>query len=152
MIGASEPVSGYIPDIGDVVWIDFDPQKGNEIQKRRPALVISPHVYNRTAMNLAFICPITSTKKGSPFEVVVPEGLEVEGVILADQAKSMDWRERKAAFICEVPEETVRRVLRRVEALLKILASFELDEILEYLLGRFGLEEIQERLRETPRN
>ncbi len=121
MIEAAEPVPEYIPDIGDVVWIDFDPQKGNEIQKRRPALVISPQVYNRTAMNLAFICPITSTKKGSPFEVVVPEGLEVEGVILADQAKSMDWWERKAVFICEVPEETVRRVLRRVEALLKIL-------------------------------
>ena len=152
MIEAAEPVPEYIPDIGDVVWIDFDPQKGNEIQKRRPALVISPQVYNRTAMNLAFICPITSTKKGSPFEVVVPEGLEVEGVILADQAKSMDWRERKAVFICEVPEETVRRVLRRVEALLKILASFELDEILGYLLRRFGLEEIQESLREILRN
>ena len=152
MIEAAEPVPEYIPDIGDVVWIDFDPQKGNEIQKRRPALVISPHVYNRTAMNLAFICPITNTKRGSPFEVVVPEGLEVEGVILADQAKSMDWRERKAAFICEVPEETVRRALRRIEALLKILASFELDEILEYVLGRFGLKEIQESLREILRN
>ena len=76
----------------------------------------------------------------------------MEGVILADQAKSMDWRERKAAFICEVPEETVRRVLRRIEALLKILASFELDEILGYLLGRFGLEEIQESLREILHN
>ena len=64
MIEAAEPVPEYIPDIGDVVWIDFDPQKGNEIQKRRPALVISPHVYNRTALNLAFICPITSTKRG----------------------------------------------------------------------------------------
>lgn len=84
MIEASEPVSGYIPDIGDIVWIDFDPQKGNEIQKRRPALVISPRVYNGTAMNLAFICPITSTKRENPFEVEIPEGLEVGGFILAD--------------------------------------------------------------------
>ena len=141
-------MSEYVPEIGDVVWIDFDPQKGNEIQKRRPALIISSQVYNSTAMNLAFICPITRTMRGSPFEVIIPEGLEIEGVILADQAKSMDWREREAVFICEVPEETVRRVLRRVEALLGIVESFELKEILEDLLERFGLEEILEELRE----
>lgn len=64
----------------------------------------------------------------------------------------MDWRERQAAFICKVPEETVRRVLRRVEALLKILNSFELDEILGYLLGHFELDEILEGLREILRN
>lgn len=137
----------YIPEAGDVVWIDFDPQKGNEIQKRRPALVISSRIYNSTAMNLAFLCPITSTRRGNPFEVEIPEGLEIEGVILSDQAKSMDWRERRATFICELPEETVHRVLRRIEALLKIMESFDLEEILEDLLERFGLEEIQESLR-----
>ena len=119
-------MSEYIPDTGDVIWIDFDPQKGNEIQKRRPALVISSQIYNSTAMNLAFLCPITSTRRNNPFEVEIPEGLEIEGVILTDQAKSMDWRERRASFICEVPEETVHRVLRRIEALLKIMESFEL--------------------------
>ena len=141
-------MSEYIPDTGDVIWIDFDPQTGNEIQKRRPALVISPQIYNSSAMNLAFICPITSTKRNNPFEVEIPEGLEIEGVILADQAKSMDWQERRATFICRVPEETVHRVLRRIEALLKIMESFDLEEILEDLLERFGLEEIQESLRE----
>ena len=88
----------YIPEAGDVVWIDFDPQKGNEIQKRRPALVISSQIYNSTAMNLAFFCPITSTRRENPFEVEIPEELEIEGVILSDQAKSMDWRERRAIF------------------------------------------------------
>lgn len=141
-------MSEYIPEAGDIVWIDFDPQKGNEIQKRRPALVISPQIYNSTAMNLAFLCPITSTKRGNPFEVQIPEGLEIEGVILADQAKSMDWRERRATFICEIPEETIHRVLRKMEALLRIMESFNLEEILEDLLDRFGVEEIQESLRE----
>ena len=142
----------YIPEAGDAVWIDFDPQKGNEIQKRRPALVISSQIYNNTAMNLAFICPITSTRRRNPFEVEIPEGLEVEGVILADQAKSMDWRERRATFICELPEETVHRVLRKIEALLGIIESFTPEEILEDLLDRFGLEEIQENLRRILRD
>ena len=137
----------YIPEAGDVVWIDFDPQKGNEIQKRRPALVISSQIYNSNAMNLAFLCPITSTRRGNPFEVEIPEGLEIEGVILSDQAKSMDWRERRATFICGLPEETVHKVLRKMEALLGIMESFTVEEILEDLLGRFGLEEIQESLR-----
>lgn len=145
-------MSEYIPEAGDIVWIDFDPQKGNEIQKRRPALVISPQIYNSTAMNLAFLCPITSRKRESPFEVQIPEGLEIEGVILADQAKSMDWRERRATFICQVPEETIHRVLRKMEALLRIMESFNLEEILEDLLERFGLEEIQGSLREILRN
>ena len=145
-------MSEYIPEAGDVIWIDFDPQSGNEIQKRRPALVISSQIYNSTAMNLALICPITSTRRKNPFEVEIPEGLEIEGVILADQAKSMDWRERKATFICEAPEETVHRVLRKIEALLGIMESFSLEEILEDLLERFGLKEIQESLRVIPKN
>ena len=145
-------MSEYIPKAGDVIWIDFDPQRGNEIQKRRPALVISSQIYNSTAMNLACICPITSTRRRNPFEVEIPEGLEIRGVILADQVKSMDWRERRATFICEVPEETVHRVLRKIEALLAILESFNLEEILEDLLERFRFEEIQESLHEILRN
>ena len=140
-------MSEYIPEAGDIIWIDFDPQSGNEIQKRRPALVISSHIYNSTAMNLALVCPITSTRRRNPFEIEIPEGLEIKGVILADQAKSMDWRERRATFICEAPEETIHRVLRTIEALLGIMESFNLEEILEDLLDRFGLEEIQESLR-----
>lgn len=140
-------MSEYIPGVGDVVWIDFDPQSGNEIQKRRPALVLSPLLYNSTAMNLAFLCSITTTVRGNPFEVQMPESLGIEGVILSDQVKSMDWRERKASFICKVPEETVHRVLRRIEALLGIMESFKLTEILEDLLERFDFEEIQEDLR-----
>ncbi len=129
-------MSEYIPGVGDIVWIDFDPQSGNKIQKRRPALVLSPLLYNSTAMNLAFFCPITTTVRGNPFEVQIPESLGIEGVILSDQVKSMDWRERKASFICKVPEETVHRVLRRIEALLGIMESFKLTEILEDSAGK----------------
>ena len=140
-------MSEYIPDTGDIIWIDFDPQMGNEIQKRRPALVISPQIYNSTAMNLVIVCPITSTRRSNPFEVEIPEELEIDGVILSDQTKSMDWRERRATFICEVSEETVHRVLRRIEALLKIIESFELEEILEDLIDQFGHEKVMQGLR-----
>ena len=74
--------------------------------------------------------------------------MEIERVILADQAKSLDWQKRRATFICEVPEETVHRVLRRIEALLKIMESFDLEEILEDLLERFGYEKVMQGLRD----
>jgi mRNA interferase MazF len=85
----------YTPDAGDLVWIDFDPQAGREQARRRPALVLSPLRYNRVA-GLALMCPVTSGRKGYPFEVAVPEGLPISGVILADHLKSLDWQARRA--------------------------------------------------------
>src|SRR5947199_10236049 len=85
----------YIPERGDAVWISLDPEAGHEQAGRRPALVLSPSSYNRKA-ELALVCPITNQVKGYPFEVAVPQGLAVSGVILADQVKSLDWRERRA--------------------------------------------------------
>jgi mRNA interferase MazF len=107
----------YVPERGDAVWITLDPQAGHEQAGRRPALVLSPAAYNGR-VGLALLCPITGQAKGYPFEVAVPGGLAVTGVVLADHVKSLDWRARKAAKIGAVPEEVVARVLSRLNALL----------------------------------
>jgi mRNA interferase MazF len=110
MAGAS------VPDRGDVVWLQFDPQAGNEQAGRRPALVVSPKSYNGK-VGLALVCPITSRIKGYPFEVELPVGLETSGAILCDQAKSLDWRARRAARFGSVPEDVMLEVTARIVAL-----------------------------------
>ncbi len=107
----------YVPEAGDLVWLTFDPQAGREQAGRRPALVLSPSAYNRKS-GLALVCPVTSRVKGYQFEVRLPEGLAVGGVILADHLKSVDWRERRAAFIAAVPEQIVAEALDRLAPLL----------------------------------
>ena len=107
----------YIPAKGDVVWIDFDPQSGREQAGRRPALVISSTMYNRR-VKLALVCPITTKVKGYMFEVPIPEGLAVSGVVLADQAKSFDWQTRRAEFICRMPDNILMEVIAALERLL----------------------------------
>lgn len=103
----------WTPERGDVVWITMNPSVGHEQTGRRPALVLSPGAYNGK-VGLAILCPITSQVKGYPFEVPVPEGLPVEGVVLSDQAKSLDWRTRGAEFACKVPQESTEAVLQRL--------------------------------------
>ena len=105
------------PDRGDVVWLDFDPQAGHEQAKRRPALVLSPIAYNRAA-GLALVCPITSQVKGYPFEVALPVGSQVRGVVLADQVKSVDWHARNADRLTTAPAAVVERTLQQVRKLL----------------------------------
>ncbi len=107
----------WTPKRGDAVWIDLNPQAGSEQAGRRPALVVSPRTYNGK-VGLALLCPITSRAKGYPFEVAIPKGLKVTGVVLADQFKSLDWRTRKAAFIAALPADTVEEVLEKVLLLL----------------------------------
>jgi mRNA interferase MazF len=109
--------SGFIPDRGDAVWISLDPQAGHEQAGRRPALVVSPAPYNGK-VGLALLCPITNQIKGYPFEVAIPAGLDVTGAVLSDQVKSLDWRARRAAWICRLPEGTVTDVLARLATLL----------------------------------
>lgn len=108
---------GYVPDRGDAVWITLDPQAGHEQAGRRPALVLSPAAYNGR-VGLALMCPITNQAKGYPFEVPLPEGLPVTGVVGADQVKSLDWHARKASRICAVPGEVIEEVLSRLQTLL----------------------------------
>jgi mRNA interferase MazF len=106
----------WVPDRGDVVWITMDPPVGHEQSGRRPALVLSPAAYNGK-VGLALLCPLTSKVKGYPFEVQIPEGLPVGGVVLADQAKSLDWRARRAELLCALPQESTSAVLQRLETL-----------------------------------
>jgi mRNA interferase MazF len=82
-------MSSYVPDRGDLVWLEFTPQAGSEQRGRRPALVLSPKTYNGK-VGLALFCPVTSKIKGYPFEVKLPDGSEVSGVVLSDQLKSLD--------------------------------------------------------------
>ena len=108
----------YIPKRGDAIWLDFNPQTGREQAGRRPAFVVSPASYNGK-VGLALLCPVTSRVKGYPFVVSIPEGFPVSGVVLSDQLKSLDWRQRRAAFICVLPESVTQEVLKKVEALLR---------------------------------
>ena len=107
----------YVPARGDAIWISFSPQAGHEQAGRRPALVLSPSSYNGK-VGLVILCPVTSQVKGYPFEVAIPSGLMLGGVILADQVKSLDWRVRKAEFICKLPQETTNEVLEKLGTLL----------------------------------
>jgi mRNA interferase MazF len=106
----------YIPEQGDLVWINMNPKAGHE-QGRRPALVLSPGAYNGK-VGLAVLCPITNRIKGYPFEVLIPPGLGVTGAILSDQVKSLDWRARKVKYICALPEATMTEVLQKLNTLL----------------------------------
>ncbi|MFO7682196.1 MAG: endoribonuclease MazF [Chloroflexota bacterium] len=109
---------GYIPERGDVVWINFNPQAGYEQAGRRPAVILSPKSYNQK-VGLALLCPITNQVKGYPFEVRLPENAEVTGVILADQVKSLDWRVRQVTFIESLPEDVIKQVLAKLGTLLR---------------------------------
>lgn len=99
------------------MWIDFDPQVGHEQAGRRPAVVLSPAFYNGK-VGLAILCPITNRAKGYSFEVPIPSGLAVTGVVLADQAKNLDWRARDVQYIGVLPPAVVVEVLKKLGSLL----------------------------------
>jgi mRNA interferase MazF len=108
----------YVPESGDLVWIAFNPQAGHEQAGHRPALVLSPKAYNGK-VGLALLCPITSQVKGYPFEVLMPEGLEIAGAILSDKVKSLDWKARKAKFSCKLPSEKFNEVIKKLNTLIR---------------------------------
>lgn len=110
-------MSRYVPRAGDLIWFDFDPQAGREQAGRRPALVLSPSSYNAKS-SLAVVCPITSQKKGYPFEVDLPRGGKIGGSVLADHLRSVDWQSRRADFAGKIPNDVLREVQERVAALL----------------------------------
>jgi mRNA interferase MazF len=109
----------YVPEVGDLVWIDFTPQAGREQAGRRPAVVLSSRTYNEKA-SLAVLCPITSHSKGYPFEVALPAGHRMNGVILSDHLKSLDWRQRNAQKAGKLPRAILAQVLERISTLLHI--------------------------------
>jgi mRNA interferase MazF len=107
----------YVPDAGDLVWLTFDPQAGHEQRGRRPALILSPRNYNSKA-RLAIACPITSHVKGYPFEVPLPPGGKISGVVLADHVKNLDWQARRVAFEAKASADVVTDVRERLRVLL----------------------------------
>jgi mRNA interferase MazF len=108
----------YVPNQGDIVWLNFTPQSGHEQAGHRPALVLSPKAYNDKT-DLMLCCPITSQSKGYPFEVQL-EGIRgITGVVLADQLKSLDWAARKAEYKGKVTAEIMHEVLAKIQALLE---------------------------------
>ena len=105
------------PNRGDLIWVSLNPQAGHEQAGRRPALVLSPVEYN-SRVGLALMCPVTGRAKGYPFEVGLPTDLNVTGVILADQIKSLDWRARRAEIACRAPKSVIDEVLGKLNTLL----------------------------------
>jgi len=107
----------YIPERGDIVWLDFNPQLGHEQRGRRPALTVSFKAYNEK-IGLALFCPITSKVKGYPFEVEL-ELKKIRGSVLSDQIKSLDWRERNIEFIEKIGDEKMEEVIEKIEAIIR---------------------------------
>ncbi len=107
----------FVPQAGDLVWLTFDPQAGREQAGRRPALILSPGPYN-SKTGLALVCPVTNQAKGYPFEVPIPNGCGVSGVILADHLKNVDWRERRAEWIGVCPMGLLEMVRAKIAPLL----------------------------------
>ncbi|MBI5165007.1 MAG: endoribonuclease MazF [Magnetospirillum sp.] len=105
------------PDAGDLIWLDFNPQAGREQAGRRPALVLSPAGYNQRA-RLCVVCPVTGQAKGYPFEVPLPEGGVILGVVLSDQVRSLSWEARNAVVIARAPAVVLAEVRQRAKALL----------------------------------
>jgi mRNA interferase MazF len=109
--------SAYVPEPGHLIKVDFDPRTGHEQGGWRPAIVLSPLTYNR-ATGLAIVAPITNQQKGYPFEVALPAGLKVSGVVLSDALKNVDWRARNARFVETVPLSVLAAVKQRIGILL----------------------------------
>lgn len=106
----------YVPESGDIVWLEFDPQAGHEHGGRRPVLVLTPTRYNG-ARGMMICCPMTSRIKDYPFEVVISR--QPPSVVLADQVKSLDWRARKARRKGAAGPEIVDQVRSKIRALLQ---------------------------------
>lgn len=109
----------YQPDRGDFVYLDFTPQAGTEQSGRRPALVLSPRDFN-IGTGLILACPITNTQTGSRFEVPLPRGAKITGVVLSHQMRSLDWLARDAKFHSKANDDLLLEVLGRIEAILSI--------------------------------
>lgn len=108
----------YVPDVGDIVWLEFDPQSGREQAGHRPALVLSPAIYNRKT-SLMVCCPLTSQVKGNPFEVETQVG-GVHSAILTNHVKSLDWKARKAKFKEKVSSDALEETRAKLKALLQL--------------------------------
>jgi mRNA-degrading endonuclease toxin of MazEF toxin-antitoxin module len=108
----------YIPEQGDIIWLDFDPSSGKETMKRRPAFVISKKIFN-DHVKMAIVAPITSTIRGIKLEVGLPEETKTQGAIMVYQLKSIDFIQRKAIFIEKAPANIIKQVCAIAHALIQ---------------------------------
>ncbi|CAA9503685.1 MAG: Programmed cell death toxin MazF [uncultured Solirubrobacterales bacterium] len=107
-----------MPDRGDVIWLELDPQAGREQAGRRPAVVLSPASYNAPTSR-ALCVPITTKAKGYPFEVALPSDFPIQGVAFADQVTCLEWRARRARPVAVLPAGVLAPLLARTRALLE---------------------------------
>ena len=114
--------AGYVPEPGDFIFLDFQPQAGHEQAGRRPALVISPRIFNERT-GFAIVCPVTNTVRGWPFEALIPPQASITGVVLADQVRSLDWRARGAGFHSKAPRDTFTQALALVKSIIDAAAN-----------------------------
>jgi len=113
----SGDVAAYCPDAGDVIWLDLMQPVGNEQAGRRPALVLSPRTFNRLT-GRCIACPITRRDRDWSFQVPIPEGHKVSGVVQADQLRSLSWEQRGSRFLCEAPNGVLEEVRAKIKPLL----------------------------------
>ena len=116
MVTPARPSPRYVPERGDLVWLDFTPHAGHEQGGRRPALVISPRTYNAKA-GLMLACSVTNQVKGYPFEVALPTSAAVTGVVLSDQVRSLDYVARRAEYVAAAPAAVLDEVLAKLAVL-----------------------------------
>jgi mRNA interferase MazF len=109
----------YCPDVGELVWVDLDPTLGHEQSGHRPAIVLTPQQYNLRS-GLCIICPITSRARDYPFEVAIPHGHAIAGIILVDQVRSISWEKRYVKMAGVAPVDLLDEVRERLAALLQI--------------------------------
>lgn len=109
-------MASYFPSRGDIVWLNFTPQAGHEQKGKRPAIIISPLEYNKKT-GLAVCCPIISNIKGYPFEVIV-EGKKINGAVLSDHLKNLDWKAREIKFVEKAKPHVLEEVVSKISALI----------------------------------
>lgn len=110
--------TSYIPERGDIIWLNFSPQAGHEQAGRRPALVLSPKAYNRKT-GQCLVCPITSQVKGYAFEFPLPASCSITGVVLVDQVKNQDWVSRNAEKATKISHEDLNPICDIIDALIR---------------------------------
>src|SRR5436190_2016960 len=115
--GAKHGDGAHVPESGELIWLSFSPQVGREQAGRRPGLVLSPRSYN-VKVGLCLVCPVTHQAKGYAFEVALPAGLPIQGVVLADHVKSADWQGRGSDHIATVPADVLDEVRGKLKPLL----------------------------------
>jgi mRNA interferase MazF len=116
MVKTNTPASKYIPQKGDLVWMDFDPTLGHEQKGVRPAIVVSDKVFNMKS-GLVYVCPITSTSKNYPYRIKLKAG-QVKGFIMTEHLKSVDWNTRNIKFVEKAPFEVSESVKNCIGAII----------------------------------